>query len=470
MSIKNLIVSLLLLLPSLGMMPDDDSSCYQQCFHQPPEACPSSRSSCRCRQLPNCKRAAVCCDINNLTLEDALLCGNVTADGVEALHIRNATLDVLNISLPVWRRLRLRYMTITDGKIKRVAGEFAKHSVVSCLNLSSNGIHKFERRSLVNLFNLSFLDLSQNNLSEVPSFKMEGAVKLDISANPSLMCASVEQTLNRSDILFKNENLTACLEPAGFHWFNTTESIKVSELKRIQQLEKDCFKNCTCERYGLELIIGKPSTFSIKMNCSGVKLLSLPVPLPERTRSLDVTNNNITSLKELSDVSYQYLSYLYADNNQIMSISLLEGTKFMNNFETLSLRNNKIKTIETYLLSNIKFYRTDSTRRLNLGQNKLIPRGKEEVWLLTKTEHIRDYRDIECENTNIRVINLDQNEMCQVQQDWTYHVYYVIAAEVFLLVGLITKVSYDYWVFKTAGYLPWPASKMPKLPCDWLCE
>lgn len=48
--------------------------------------------------------------------------------------------------------------------------------------------------------------------------------------------------------------------------------------------------------------------------------------------------------------------------------------------------------------------------------------------------------------------------------------YYVIAAELSVLLLLIGKVSYDYWVFKTAGYLPWPASKMPKLPCDWVFE
>lgn len=36
--------------------------------------------------------------------------------------------------------------------------------------------------------------------------------------------------------------------------------------------------------------------------------------------------------------------------------------------------------------------------------------------------------------------------------------------------GLVAKVTYDYWIFKSAGYLPWPANKMPRLPCDWLCE
>lgn len=47
---------------------------------------------------------------------------------------------------------------------------------------------------------------------------------------------------------------------------------------------------------------------------------------------------------------------------------------------------------------------------------------------------------------------------------------FVIYAEITLFVLMIGKVSYDYYVFKTAGYLPWPASKMPKLPCDWCFE
>lgn len=95
------------------------------------------------------------------------------------------------------------------------------------------------------------------------------------------------------------------------------------------------------------------------------------------------------------------------------------------------------------------------------------------VWLLTKVEYIPDYQEILCENMRLKVIELDQSKLCQGQHDWTdyiSYINYIIAAEVLLLIGLIAKVSYDYWVFKTAGYLPWPASKMPKLPCDWLCE
>lgn len=75
-----------------------------------------------------------------------------------------------------------------------------------------------------------------------------------------------------------------------------------------------------------------------------------------------------------------------------------------------------------------------------------------------------------CENIPGKLIDLAESKVCPQTKDCTDYIYYVIAIEVILLFGLIAKVFYDYWVYKTAGYLPWPASEMPKLPCDWLCE
>lgn len=105
---------------------------------------------------------------------------DITNGFIKVLHIRNATLDTLDVSQPIWRTLH--YMSVTDGQIKQIVGEFGKHTTVSCLNLSSNGISIFEERSLVNLYNLSLLDLSNNNLSVIPRFKKEGHVDLDVSS------------------------------------------------------------------------------------------------------------------------------------------------------------------------------------------------------------------------------------------------------------------------------------------------
>ncbi|XP_023311646.1 protein halfway [Anoplophora glabripennis] len=469
----HLIFYILIVIPTWCLLAEHDSTSEHRCFHQPASEC-RPNDLCRCHQLKDIKRAAVCCDVNKFTLTEGLACANITVDGqVEALHIRNATLDVLNVTQPVWKRLK--YMTITDGQINSLVGEFAKLSSVSCLNLSSNGIKNFAQRSLVNLFNLSFLDLSHNNLTSVPRFKKEGSVILDISDNPYMLCTSLLDTLKKREVNVSNEDVTFCLSSKTFHWFNSTEKLPISQVQGLLEIEENCIENCTCQPYRMEIVLGKQPIFSVAVNCSGVNLLSLPTPLPPHTVSLNITNNNITSLQELGDPSYQHLMFLYADNNQISTIQQMEGTKFMSNFVVLSLKNNKIKEFETYLLSNIKFYRTsDSMRYINLGHNKLhcdCKTAKEfKVWLLSKLEHVPDYDAIGCDNMDVKIMELEQTKLCQSQQDWTDYIYYIITAEVLLLIGLIAKVSYDYWVFKTAGYLPWPASKMPKLPCDWLCE
>lgn len=57
-------------------VPDDEVQCYDQCFHKSAEFCPSD-NRCRCKHLPNCKKAAVCCNVDNFTLKEGLGCGGI---------------------------------------------------------------------------------------------------------------------------------------------------------------------------------------------------------------------------------------------------------------------------------------------------------------------------------------------------------------------------------------------------------
>lgn len=93
-----------------------------------------------------------------------------------------------------------------------------------------------------------------------------------------------------------------------------------------------------------------------------------------------------------------------------------------------------------------------------------------QIWLIARRSHIPDYEEIACENMAQNVHELSEMKLCQSPHDWTDYIYYLITLEVLLLIALIMKVTYDWMIFKSAGYLPWPASKMPKLPCDCLCE
>lgn len=464
----------LLIIPTHCLLPPDDSSCHNHCFHQPSESCPPVTSPCKCQRLSNCNNAAVCCNVNAFTLTEGLACANISSTtDIKALHIRNATFESFNLTVhqQVWRVLL--YMTITNGNITRIDGKLPKSTKISCLDLSSNHINSIEERALGQLYNLSFLNLSHNNLTQVPSIRMEN-VTVDISNNTNLACSNLKVKLGNSKLTFTNENETFCITSKDFAWFQTTATLPFSQLKRVHELQKNCVLNCTCSMYRLNLSQVKLASFEVAVNCSNKKFSALPVPLPPNTIFLDVSSNNITSIKELkSESSYENLRYFYADNNQISSLKPLEGTKFINNFDTLSLQRNKIKLLDTYVLDNIQFERNFNQRRVRLGFNNLhcdCSTKKLKVWLLSKLSHIPDHDDIRCENMNAKVTELDPSKLCQSPQDWTDYIYYIITAEVLLLVGLIVKVSYDYWVFKTAGYLPWPASKMPRLPCDWLCE
>lgn len=122
-------------------------------------------------------------------------------DFVSELHIRNATLPELNISLPNFRRLKS--LSVTDGHISRVIGEFAKRTPIQCLNLSNNALTSIEERALVHLTNLSTLDISHNNLTGMPNFKIGTNIRMDISGTRHMShIIYVFKTRSKYDILF----------------------------------------------------------------------------------------------------------------------------------------------------------------------------------------------------------------------------------------------------------------------------
>ncbi|XP_019866753.2 protein halfway isoform X2 [Aethina tumida] len=441
-----------------------------ECFYQPDDGhCPSV-NELRCRKL-KCPGAVLCCDVTNFQMVEGVGISKNNLTLVTALHIRNATLDALNLTSSLWKSLE--FLSITDGRIKTVIGEFGKQTHITCLNLSSNGINEFIGSPLTNLNKLKFLDLSRNNLTGIPLFKTEGNITLDISGIPYMECSNISTALERNQLNFINGNKTFCRTSKQYEWFRTIENLTLASCIENHKISKMCIANCTCRPLRMEILPDKPVSISVNVNCSGKQFLSLPTPLPLHTVSLDVSNNNITSLNEISHPSYQHVRKFYADNNQIRSIQPLEGANL--GLRLLSLRNNCIRTLETYVLDNLEPDRQPSHSVFLSGNNLYCDCNTAKdltVWLLTKKSYVVDDADILCDNLkNVRVKELNSAKLCiNNEKDWTDYIYYIITVEVAMLVGLIAKVSYDYWVFKTAGYLPWPASKMPKLPCDWLCE
>lgn len=158
-----------------------------------------------------------------------------------------------------------------------------------------------------------------------------------------------------------NKQKSYCESEVTGGWFSDKASITIYHLEKRIKLEDDCPSQCKCRPANMHYsnIADKDKSdvliFISEVDCSNQGLTKLPPKLPENTLYLNITNNSISSLAELAvNVYYENIQSLFADDNFITSIVDLEGTKFLENFTILSLRNNKIKDIPYYILSNLE--------------------------------------------------------------------------------------------------------------------
>lgn len=95
------------------------------------------------------------------------------------LHIRNAALESLNLSISYLKQLHS--LAITDGNITQIVSQFSKFPKHHCINVSNNHVHTIETRPFfTHLTSLQVLDLSHNNLTAIPTLFNQRNISLDI--------------------------------------------------------------------------------------------------------------------------------------------------------------------------------------------------------------------------------------------------------------------------------------------------
>ena len=351
---------------------------------KPENANPCFHSGDLCYQNPNF--TANCCEVHP-TIPDSIVCCNVTDIDVALqchqrntstwinVHIFNATIETLNLSKPIWKRLSS--LAVTDGKIKKLVDTFQRMtSAMVCLNFSNNDIIDIDKRALVVLTNLTHLDLSFNNLTSMPH---ASTVDVDIRGSKNISCKKISEKIERN-VTFLYKDSSFCLKNNSYTWFNTTDYISITNWEKTEQLATYCseqLKHCKCNAHlasgqsnedGIEV---SNLIFHAIVDCSNLGLSKLPLKLPENTITLNVSNNRITSLSELSDNDYyKNIVNLYADNNLISSIIELDSSKFLEKFSQLALRKNKIKQIPMYFLNKM-IERNHNGGVLYLAENKI---------------------------------------------------------------------------------------------------
>lgn len=323
-----------------------------------------TKPSCECEQYPENDLALVCCNVTDIY--KAISCvGNTSS--YNHIHIINLVQKELNVG-KLNNLKHVDSLIITDGNITKVTGEFSAFSMIKCLNFSNNNITEINERALKHLRQLQILDLSANNLTKLPTPPAHS--KVDVRGNLKISCKNVSSALARN-VSFLYQNITSCEVETVYVWFNSTATIFIENMEKVKQLDDECPTGCRCAPNRMFYSSENELVFLTSVDCSNLGLTELPPILPEHTLSLNISNNSITSLAALSDNKNYYsdIKYLYADDNLIKSIEDLEGSKFLENFTKLFLKNNKIKDIPTYILSNLE--RNLNGKLVFLGGNRI---------------------------------------------------------------------------------------------------
>ncbi|XP_049308705.1 protein toll-like [Bactrocera dorsalis] len=202
------------------------------------------------------------------------------------------------------------------------------------------------------------------------------------------------------------------------------------ELCTWQQAQ--CPRNCVCSTKS-ELL---------HINCTGAQLdVIKKLPRPEQvlltSSLLDISNNHFTVLP-LSIISgYANVSKLYASNNQITNISLLE---LPTDLTVLDLRNNRLKSLCADFLR-VFFNESTKLQSLYLSANPWICDCASQQLLYTVRAHrqrIPDVEQLRCDNKpNVTLLTASLSELCQVEDNVKRYQYIFAAITTAALIIII---------------------------------
>lgn len=231
------------------------------CFHVPEEFCelrnftaelpPDALSSahlCPCKPHPFISNAVLCCNVTDLGRARECLgeqFGGQKFGQAAAIHIRNATLRTLNMANGWWRSFER--ISVTDGRIERLAKSFANMMQLQCLNVSNNNISEIDSRTFkaVKRHNFTVLDLSQNNLTQLPNVQQFPNLTVNIRDNHGMLCKVVQEAVN-AGMNFAERNQSKCGSSHGFRWFNSTDLTLISQMYLDKELQRVCPRGCKC--------------------------------------------------------------------------------------------------------------------------------------------------------------------------------------------------------------------------------
>lgn len=307
-------------------------------------------SGCECEEVDEGNVA--CCNVTDI-VKSINCIGTPSLNTTKNFHIINMMEKELNLTLLNAKFKQAHSISITDGNITKLTGSFAKFTEIKCLSIANNKIETIGDKAFIHMTQLRTLNLSGNNITKLPTTNNHTNLTVNVQGNNKISCINISTAIDRN-VKFVNKENSFCERETIYTWFNDTASVNILALEKMKKLNEECPLNCKCEPSQLYY---RNNTLEVtaKVDCSSQNLKNFPSEIPSETVELIVSNNSISSLTVLiQNKNYQNVQRIFADGNQISSIEELDGTRFFGNFTILSLKNNKIKEIPNYILSNLE--------------------------------------------------------------------------------------------------------------------
>lgn len=201
------------------------------------------------------------------------------------------------------------------------------------LHLRGNRIRTIEKGAFSHFASLAELDLSNNCLSEIPSFNNATTLQsLDLSSNhiQSLSSDALKGLKNLQNLVLFNNSIKQ-IETGVFRFVPVLQTADLS-FNKIQRILKETFEglqylsflflqNNLIENISIE---GHDMPGLITLNLSSNMLTSKIASgmFPDNVENLDLSYNNISDITEYAFYSYEYLKRLSLKGNKLTTLAM----------------------------------------------------------------------------------------------------------------------------------------------------
>lgn len=279
--------------------------------------------------------------------------------GVQWLKLDRTNLS--EIPQEMGNLLKLEHLSLTRNKLEKLHGELTELGCLRTLNLRHNKVKNSGIPSdLFHSEELSTLDLSHNNLKEVPDSLdcAKSLLVLNLSFN---QLSSIPNTLfiNLSDLLFLDLS------------HNSLETLP-PQTRRLGNLQTLILNDNPLEQYQLRQLPSLVNIETLHLRNTQRNLSNFPTNIEALLNliEVDLSHNSLPKIPD-SLYSLQNLKRLNCSENEITEIST--AVELLQKLETLNLSYNKLKSLPSSIC------KISSLRRLFVNANVLdfegIPSG-----------------------------------------------------------------------------------------------